>query len=101
MTALPQHMQALGLANDIRLRRATLKREITEGTRTAASVLLDPPDEALTMSVFVLLTAQRRWGRSRSLRMLRVAQVKEGKKLSELTPRQRDVLVGLIDRSWE
>lgn len=101
MAALPQHMQALGRANDIRIRRSALKHEVSDGTRTASSVVLDPPEEALTMSIYDLLAAQNRWGRTRALRLLRVAQVKEGRQLGELTPRQRGVLVALIDRCWE
>ena len=38
----PQHMRALQRANEVRLARAELKRRVTEGETTAATVILDP-----------------------------------------------------------
>lgn len=101
MAALPQYMEALAHGNKIRLGRAVLKRQIARGETTAAAVILDTPDEALTMAILDLLMSQHRWGRARSLRLLQVAALKEGKRLGELTPRQRGVLVNLLDRCWE
>jgi hypothetical protein len=97
MTAVPQHMQALSVANHVRVARHALKREIHDGDRTAASVLLQVPDEARTMTVYDLLTAQNRWGSYRSRKLLAVAQITDRKTLEALTDRQRQVLVDLLE----
>lgn len=89
MTALPQHMQALGRANDIRVARCTLKRRIRAGELDAAGILTSPPEEALTMSVLELLQVQHRWGRARALKLLRKAAMSETRRVGELTERQR------------
>lgn len=84
-----QRMDALSRANAIRIKRAKLKNEIADGTRTVGGILYDIPEQAAGMTIFELLTAQHRWGRSRALKLLARTQVREGKKLGELTPRQR------------
>lgn len=97
MVAIPQHMISLSRANHIRIARAVLKREIAAGDRTAASVLLQCPDEAETMTVLDLLDAQYRWGPLRARKALIVARIPESKTVGDLTPRQRDVLVELLE----
>lgn len=92
MTALPQHMQALNHANDIRTARCALKRRLRTGEVHPADVLNDQPPEAATMSVLDLLQSQHRWGRARALRLLRKAAMSETKRLGELTVRQRSAL---------
>lgn len=99
----PQHLVALERANRVRLARASLKRQIAAGERSAAEVIADPPFEARSMSVMELLTSQRRWGVTRSRRALRAAyivtgngEVAERKALETLTPRQREALVAIL-----
>jgi hypothetical protein len=101
MTAVPQHMQALAHGNKIRLDRAALKRQVQAGEVTAAEVIDRLPFESLTMSVYDLLVSQHRWGRSRALRLLAAAGVREGRKVGDLTPRQAKVITGLLERSWQ
>jgi hypothetical protein len=96
MTALPQHMVALAEANRIRLARGGIKHQIAHGERTAASVILEPPPETLTMTVYDLLCAQHRGGRERARRLLITAGVREGKLLGDLTNRQRRILTDLL-----
>lgn len=97
MTAvLPQHMQALETANRVRSERRDLKAVIAAGGRTAATVILVPPECALSMSVFDVLKAQHQWGTSRARKLLRVVGVSERRTLGELTQRQRDVLADLL-----
>ena len=43
-----QQLAALQLANEARRARAQLKRQIADGTVSAAEILLDPPDVAGT-----------------------------------------------------
>ena len=93
----PQHLVALKKANRVRLARAELKRKVSAGEITAASVLHDPPAEAETMTVFDLLTAQHRWGDHRARGILRVAQVPETKPVGRMTLRQRFHVATLIE----
>jgi len=89
---LPQHMRALQKANQIRLARAALKREIASGARTAAEVVIHCPPEAESMTISELLSSQRRWGRARSRKLLSGLELKENKALGTLTERQRGLL---------
>ena len=92
----PQHLRALGRANEVRLARAELKRRISSGELTAAEVILDCPWEARSMTVADLLTSQRRWGTSRCRRVLGQVPVSEAKQVGALTDRQRLALAALL-----
>jgi len=95
-----QCMQALARANEVRLARAALKREIGAGRRIVTEVVLDCPWEAESMSLSELLCSQRRWGRARSRKLLATAGLKETKRLGTLTERQRGVLVGALEAKF-
>jgi hypothetical protein len=92
-----QCMQALARANQVRLARAALKRDISAGSRGVTDVVLDSPWEAESMSLSELLCSQRRWGRARSRKLLASAGLSEGKRLGTLTERQRGILVGALE----
>jgi hypothetical protein len=93
----PQCMEALARANEVRLARAALKREIGAGRRSVTDVILDSPWEAESMSLSELLCSQRRWGRARSRKLLASAALGEGKKVGTLTERQRRVLSAALE----
>lgn len=88
----PQHLQALQQANRVRLARAELKRQVAEGERSAAEVVLDCPWEAASMTIGDLLMSQHRWGRTRCRRFLAAIQMVETKTIGSLTDRQRRAL---------
>ena len=92
-----QCMQALARANQVRLARAALKRDISAGRRTVTEVILKSPWEVDSMSLSELLCSQRRWGRARSRKLLSSAALSEGKKVGTLTDRQRRVLVCALE----
>jgi hypothetical protein len=92
----PQQLVALDLANAVRTGRAAIKRGLADGSLRAKDVILDPPAVAAKMPIMDVLMAQRYWGKDRTLRLLLVAQVREGRTLGELTARQRGVLVDLL-----
>jgi hypothetical protein len=92
-----QCMQALARANEVRLARAALKRDISAGRRGVTEVILSSPWEAESMSLSELLCSQRRWGRARSRKLLASATLSEGKRLGTLTERQRRILVGELE----
>jgi hypothetical protein len=92
-----QCMQALARANEVRLARAALKRDITAGRREVTEVVLDSPWEAESMSLSELLCSQRRWGRARSRKLLSSIALTEGKRVGTLTDRQRRILVAALE----
>lgn len=89
----PQHLQALERANRVRLARASLKRAIAGGERSAAEVISQCPWEAESMTLSELLRSQPRWGRTRTRKLLGNLGLSENKRLDTLTDRQRDLLV--------
>jgi hypothetical protein len=89
----PQHMQALAQANRVRLARADLKRDVAEGRRTVADVLMEVPWEAESMTIMDLLMEQYRWGGARCRRFLRAVRISETKTLGSMTVRQRNLLI--------
>jgi hypothetical protein len=93
----PQHMQALARANQVRLARAELKRQIAAGRRSAVEVVLTCPWEAESMSVNELLCSQRRWGRARSRKLIVSVELTETKRLGTLTERQRKILARALE----
>ena len=90
-------MQALARANEVRLARAALKRDISAGRRSITAVILDSPWEAESMSLGELLCSQRRWGRARSRKLLSSTALSEGKRVGTLTERQRRLLVAALE----
>jgi hypothetical protein len=95
---LPQHMQALAHANEVRLARAALKREIKSGTENAADVVRTCPSEVETMTVSELLRSQSRWGRTRVRKFLIPLAVSENRELGRLTVRQRGELARRLEQ---
>lgn len=95
----PQHLRALGRANEVRLARAELKRRIGDGELSVSEVIQQCPWEAHSMAVADLLTSQRRWGTTRCRRVLAQVPVSETKPVGALTQRQRTALAALLDPS--
>jgi hypothetical protein len=92
-----QCMEALARANQVRLARAALKRDISAGRQSVCDVITESPWQAESMSLSELLCSQRRWGRARSRKLLSSAALGEGKKVGTLTERQRRILVGALE----
>src|SRR2546430_8315919 len=92
-----QCMEALARANQVRIARAALKRDISAERQSVTDVILESPWEAESMSLSELLCSQRRWGRARSRKLLASAALNEAKRLGTLTERQRRILVGALE----
>jgi hypothetical protein len=90
--AAPQHMRALAQANRVRLARAELKRQVTDGEVTVEDVVLACPWEAESMAISDLLMSQHRWGRTRCRRFLASIPMSETKTIESMTDRQRQAL---------
>lgn len=92
-----QCMQALARANQVRLARAALKRDIGAGRRSAIDAVRECPWEAESMTLSELLRSQRRWGRARARKLLTSIGLNEGKRLVTLTERQVGILVRALE----
>jgi uncharacterized protein with gpF-like domain len=90
-------MRALQRANEVRLARAELKRRVTDGETTAATVILTSPWEAESMAVAELLMSQRRWGHTRARRFLAGVPMTETKTIGSMTERQRQNLAAMLE----
>ena len=76
----------------MRLARAELKRQVAEGERTVAEIVLECPWEAESMAIADLLQSQHRWGRARCRRFLAGIPMTETKTIGSMTDRQRSAL---------
>ncbi|MDX6705612.1 MAG: hypothetical protein QOI48_1458 [Solirubrobacteraceae bacterium] len=94
--APPQHILALQRANEVRLARAELKREVGKGAITVGEVILSSPWEAASMTIAELLTSQRRWGTTRSSKFLAGIGMPETKTVQSMTERQRSLLASMV-----
>ena len=92
----PQYMHALKRANKVRLARAELKRRVAFGKIGVAEVILYCPSEADGMAVADLLVSQRRWGQTRSRKLLAQIPISETKTLGSMTDRQRHTLSAML-----
>jgi hypothetical protein len=97
ITPEPQRLRALERANAVRLARAELKRRIAEGEASAAEVIMDPPDEAISWAIGELLMSQRRWGATKCRKFLARYHITETKPLGDLTDRQRRLIAGELE----
>jgi hypothetical protein len=91
MSHQPQYMDALERANEVRLERARVKRDVATGRMSLAAAMGSPC--CGTLCVADLLMCQRRWGRIRALRTLRTLRIGEHREVCSLTDRQRALLV--------
>ena len=86
-------MEALKRANDIRVRRAKLKKDLKDGRVQVESILLDPPEYVGTAKVFDILMAVPKFGRVKAARLLNQCRISQSKTVGGLSERQRNELV--------
>ena len=98
LRSLDQRMEALKRANDIRVRRAQLKKDLKDGRVHVESILLDPPEYVETAKVFDILMAVPKFGRVKAARFLNTCRISQSKTVGGLSERQRAELVGLFNR---
>jgi len=91
-------MDALARANDIRTRRAQLKRDLKAGRISIHALLEDPPDFLETAKVFDMLLAVPKYGRVKANKVLTTCRISPSKTIGGLSERQRNELVGLLRR---
>ena len=93
-----QRMRALEAANEIRTRRAQLKRDLKAGKAQIEGLLLDPPGFLETAKVFDMMLAVPKYGRVKVNRILNQCRVSPSKTIGGLSVRQRSELVALLRR---
>ncbi len=91
-------MEALQRANEIRSKRAQLKKELKDGKLSIDAVISSPPEFLQTAKVMDLLMAVPRCGKVRATRYLNHCRIAQGKTIGGLTQRQRDELLELLAR---
>jgi S13-like protein len=96
--SLTQRMDALKRANEIRTRRARLKRDLKAGRTKIHGLLLDPPEYLQTAKVFDLLLAVPKYGRVKANRILTHCRISPSKTIGGLSERQRNELVSYLRR---
>ena len=98
LRSLDQRMDALRRANEIRVRRAQLKKDLKAGTVQIEAVLSDPPEYVETAKVIDILMAVPKFGRVKAARFLNQCRISQSKTVGGLSERQRAELVGLLRR---
>lgn len=96
--SLNQRMDALQRANEIRTRRAQLKRDLKAGRVSIHTLLLDPPEYVETAKVFDMLLAVPKYGRVKANKVLSTCRISPSKTIGGLSERQRTELVSLLRR---
>lgn len=96
--SLNQRMDALARANQIRTRRAQLKRDLKSGRLSIQTLLLNPPEYVETAKVFDMLVAVPKYGRVKVNKILAHCRISPSKTIGGLSERQRSELVSLLRR---
>ena len=96
--SLVQRMEALQRANEIRTKRAQLKRDLKAGRSSIHQLLLKPPDFVETAKVVDMLLAVPKYGRVKVDKILRTCKISPSKTVGGLSERQRNELVSMLRR---
>jgi S13-like H2TH domain len=96
--SLDQRMEALRRANQIRSRRAQLKRDLKSGQTSIQTVIANPPEFVMTAKVFDMLMAVPKYGKVKATRFLNTCRISQGKTIGGLSDRQRTELLELLHR---
>ena len=97
--SLDQRMEALTRANEIRVARAQLKRDLKERRIRIEQVIADPPEYVLTAKVYDMLVAVPRLGRVKVGRLLTQCRISQSKTVGGLSERQRTELLDMFQQN--
>ena len=96
--SLDQRMDALRRANDVRVRRAQLKKDLKDGRVRIQTILGNPPEYVETAKVIDILMAVPKFGRVKAARFLNTCRISQSKTVGGLSDRQRTELIDLFNR---
>lgn len=91
-----QRMEALARANEVRIRRSELKRNLRSGEEKLESIITDPPEYLHSAKVAELLMSVPKVGPVRAAKILEQCRVSPSKTMVGLTPRQRRELLDVL-----
>jgi hypothetical protein len=98
---MSQHLQALAVANQVRLKRYELKRQIKADEVSVADLLrAEVPSCLERMPVADIVLAHHRFPSQKFRRIMSAADANEGRFLGELTERQRHLIAKGVGE-WE
>ena len=95
--SLDQRMDALSRANEVRVLRAQLKRDLKAGRVSIGALLLDPPACLGAAKVFDMLLAVPKVGSVKATKILNSCRISPSKTFGGLSARQRAELAGRFD----
>ena len=78
-------MKALNRANEIRTKRAQLKRDLKAGKMKVEKLLLDPPDWVLSAKAFDMILAVPKYGRVKANKILNECRISPSKTIGGLS----------------
>jgi hypothetical protein len=93
-----QRMRALRRANEIRSKRAQLKRDLKGGKVKIEALLRDPPDYVMSAKAFDMILAVPKYGRVKANKILSQCRISPSKTIGGLSERQRGELVSQLRR---
>ena len=96
--SLDQRMDALKRANDVRVKRAKLKKDLKDGRVRIETILGDPPEFVETAKVIDILMAVPKFGRVKAARFLNTCRISQSKTVGGLSDRQRAELIDLFHK---
>ncbi len=91
-------MRALRRANEIRTKRAQMKRDLKAGKVNVERLLLDPPEWVESAKVFDMILAVPKYGRVKANKVLSQCRISPSKTIGGLSGRQRAELVQMLHR---
>ena len=91
-------MKALNRANEIRTKRAQLKRDLKAGKVKVEQLLMDPPDWVESAKAFDMILAVPKYGRVKANKILTQCRISPSKTIGGLSERQRAELVSMLRR---
>jgi hypothetical protein len=94
--SLIQRKDALVKANDIRIRRARLKKDLKARRINVVNLITDPPAFIETMKLFDLIIATPKYGRVKANKILGFCRVSPSKTIGGLSERQRSEIAAQL-----
>src|SRR4030081_3562572 len=96
--SLDQRMDALKRANDIRVKRAQLKKDLKDGRVQVEKILQNPPEYVSAAKVIDILMAVPKFGRVKAARFLNTCRISQSKTVGGLSDRQRTEFFAIFRR---
>src|ERR1700755_1122774 len=95
--SLDQRMEALKRANDIRVKRAQLQKDLQSVHGSIEALLRDPPEYVSTAKVFDMLMAVPKYGRVKAARLLNQCRISQSKTVGGVSEPHGAELVNLFN----